>query len=171
MYYNSLLCTISWEILSDTPPHHHHHPVAPPFSRTHRRMPSLWICMRGSTHTPHLLPTSLEIVHSPFQIICRLMLPQIYSGNQSYASWVLPFPFFMHIFFFNNKVWPPTRKTLKICGAEPQWWNKWCNACVGVCGLMQKDTLTDLHYSSLLVFAMLHVFMHDSTRGILGYSL
>lgn len=61
------------------------------------------------------------------------MLPQIYSGNQSYASWVLPFPYFMHISP------PPPNNTaslashIKVCGAELQWWNKWCNACADAC--------------------------------------
>lgn len=161
-------------------------PLTPPSQHTHRRNAQEhqskarnihhWICMRAGTHTPLTCTRPLS-GNSP-----SLNYMQTYAITDLFWQPIICFLSFASSIFHAHFL-PITAESLvsckadiKICGAEPQWWNEWCNACVGVCVLVRVQLNTQRQMRRFCipsppVFVMSHLFMHGGTRGILDYHL
>lgn len=93
-----------------------------------------WICMRGSTH-PSLAPNLSG--NSPQSFLNHI---QTYATTDLFwqpiiCSLNFAFSIFHAHFFFSitvESLASSCDEDIQICGAEPQWWSKWCNARVGV---------------------------------------
>ncbi len=91
-----------------------------------------WICMRGSTHlllAPNLSGNSPQSFLNHIQTYATTDLfwqPIICSLSFAFSI------FHAHFFSITVESLASCEEDIKICGAEPQWWNKWCNAWAGV---------------------------------------